>query len=194
MPAVSFLKPIAVQDGHAGYSNPLDEQTFLVNTINFLQKRPEWLTTAIIITYDDSDGWYDHQMSPIVNQSTTSADALTGLGSCGSAIASLPGVAAKVKHAQGRCGFGPRIPLLVISPWARQNYVDHSLTNQASILRFIEDNWLRGQRIGGGSFDAISGDLEGIFDFDPSHIKPFPLLLDPGSGTGRELLAVPLHA
>ena len=54
---------------------------------------------------------------------------------------------------QGRCGYGPRLPLLVISPYARQNYVDHSLTDQSSILRFIEDNWLDGQRIQ-GSFDA----------------------------------------
>ena len=75
-PAVSFLKARAFQDGHAGYSNPLDEQTFLVQVTNFLQRTPEWKDTAVIIAYDDSDGWYDHQMSPIVNQSTGSRDAL----------------------------------------------------------------------------------------------------------------------
>ena len=68
-PAVSFLKARAFQDGHAGYSNPLDEQTFLVQVTNFLQSTPEWKDTAVIIAYDDSDGWYDHQMGPIVNQS-----------------------------------------------------------------------------------------------------------------------------
>jgi phospholipase C len=62
LPAVSFLKAPAFQDGHAGYSNPLDEQNFLVEVINALQKSPEWSETAVIITYDDSDGWYDHQM------------------------------------------------------------------------------------------------------------------------------------
>src|SRR5882762_348717 len=66
-PAVSFLKASAFQDGHAGYSDPLDEQTFIVNTINFLQKQPSWNSTAVVILYDDSDGWYDHQMSPILN-------------------------------------------------------------------------------------------------------------------------------
>ena len=62
-----YLKAPGFQDGHAGYSDPLDEQTFIVNTINFLQKQPEWSSTAVVITYDDSDGWYDHQMGPIVN-------------------------------------------------------------------------------------------------------------------------------
>src|SRR5262249_15766925 len=62
LPAVSFLKAAAYQDGHAAYSDPLDEQTFLVNTINHLEQLPEWKSTAVIIAYDDSDGWYDHVM------------------------------------------------------------------------------------------------------------------------------------
>ena len=76
---MSFLKAAAYQDGHAGYSDPLDEQQFLVDTINRLQKLPSWKSTAVVIAYDDSDGWYDHQMSPIVNQSSDPAnDALFG--------------------------------------------------------------------------------------------------------------------
>ncbi|HWJ40205.1 MAG TPA: alkaline phosphatase family protein, partial [Candidatus Limnocylindrales bacterium] len=73
-PAVSFLKADGFQDGHAGYSSPLDEQTFIVNTINFIESQKDWKSTLIIIAYDDSDGWYDHQMSPIVSQSNTTAD------------------------------------------------------------------------------------------------------------------------
>jgi phospholipase C len=164
-PAVSFLKPPAFQDAHAGYSNPLDEQTFVVQVINFLQKSPEWKNTAVMIAYDDSDGWYDHQMSPIVNQSTGSNDALTGPGRCGDGRSALPGVDPGNEHAQGRCGFGPRLPMLAISPWAKVNYVDHSLTNQASIIRFIEDNWLSGRRLGRGSFDSISNSVTSMFDF-----------------------------
>jgi len=48
-----------------------------VHVINFLQQRPEWCETAVVIAYDDSDGWYDHQMGPIVNHSTSAQDALT---------------------------------------------------------------------------------------------------------------------
>ncbi len=82
-PAVSFLKAPGYQDGHAGYSDPLDEQAFIVHVINFLQANADWAHTAVVISYDDSDGWYDHQMGPIVNQSTSAADALTGAGACG---------------------------------------------------------------------------------------------------------------
>jgi len=56
MPAVSFLKAAAYQDGHAGYSSPLDEQRFVVDTVNRLQQSPEWKSTAVVLAYDDSDG------------------------------------------------------------------------------------------------------------------------------------------
>src|SRR5262249_34944376 len=117
-PAVSFLKAPGYQDAHAGYSDPLDEQNFVVQVINFLQQRPEWKSTAVVIAYDDSDGWYDHQMSPIVNQSQTAADALNGPGQCGSSANTALG-GPNGGHVQGRCGYGPRLPLLVISPYAR---------------------------------------------------------------------------
>jgi phospholipase C len=165
LPAVSFVKAQGFQDGHAGYSDPLDEQTFLVNTINFLETLPLWNSTAVVILYDDSDGWYDHQMAPIVNTSTGTADALTGPNACGTAATSLPGVNPANTHALGRCGYGPRQPLLVISPWAKQNFVDHSLTDQTSVIRFIEDNWLSGQRIGQGSFDGIASSISQMFNF-----------------------------
>jgi phospholipase C len=180
-PAVSFLKAPGYQDGHAGYSDPLDEQTFVVNTINFLMKTPEWQSTAVIIAYDDSDGWYDHQIGPIVNQSQTAADALTGPGFCGSSPTnSLPGVTGNA-NAQGRCGYGPRLPFLVISPFARPNFVDHGTTDQSSIIHFVEDNWLGGERIGGGSFDAISGSINNMFNFEQCR-EDGVLILNPTTG------------
>jgi len=83
LPAVSILKASAYQDGHAGYSDPLDEQTFLVNTVNAIMSSPEWLETAIVILYDDSDGWYGHQLGTFVTQSNVSDDQLLGPGNCG---------------------------------------------------------------------------------------------------------------
>ena len=179
-PAVSFLKPPAYQDGHAGYSDPLDEQAFLVHVLNFLQRRPEWRSTAVVIAYDDSDGWYDHQMGPIVNQSTSPGDALTGTGTCGDGASALPGIAPDNPHAQGRCGYGPRLPLLVVSPWARRNFVDHTVTDQTSIIRFIEDRWLGGRRLGRGSFDAIANSIDRMFDFHQPTAAP--LILDERTG------------
>jgi phospholipase C len=179
-PAVSFLKAPGYQDGHAGYSDPLDEQNFVVTVVNFLQQTGNWSHTAVVIAYDDSDGWYDHQMGPIVNQSSSAADALNGSGSCGNGANALPGVNSSVAHAQGRCGYGPRLPMLVLSPYAKQNFVDHTVTDQTSIIRFIEDNWLNGQRIGGGSFDGISNSIANMFDFNKAITKQ--LILDPNSG------------
>ncbi len=181
LPAVSFLKAQAFQDGHAGYSDPLDEQTFLVNAINFLETLPTWSSTAVVIMYDDSDGWYDHQIGPIVNTSTGPADALTGPGACGTAATALSGLNPSNAHALGRCGYGPRQPLLVVSPWARQNFVDHSVTDQTSIIRFVEDNWLGGQRIGQGSFDALANSITQMFNF--SKIRhDGTLFLNPSTG------------
>jgi phospholipase C len=177
MPAVSFLKAPAYQDGHAGYSNPLDEQTFLVNTINQLERTPYWHSTAVVIAYDDSDGWYDHQMSPIVNQSNDpTVDALNGT-TCGTKTTNVLG------GYQDRCGYGPRQPLLVISPYAKSNFVDHSVTDQSSILRFIEDNWQTGQ-IGNFSFDTKAGSIENMLSFTPNGPVggPNKLFLDPQTG------------
>jgi phospholipase C len=170
LPAVSFLKAAAYQDGHAAYSDPIDEQTFVVNTINSLMQSPFWSSTAIVIAYDDSDGWYDHQMGPIVNQSATADDNLNGPGLCGSGSAS---------PYQSRCGYGPRQPLLVISPYARTNFVDHNVTDQSSILKFIEDNWNLG-RIGDNSADAYAGSLLNMFKFSNPVAKP--VILDPSTG------------
>ncbi len=179
-PAVSFLKAPGFQDGHAGYSDPIDEQQFVVHVINYLQNLPSWSSTAVVIAYDDSDGWYDHQMPPLVNQSTTSADMITGTGTCGNGNAALPGASISVAHAQGRCGYGPRLPLMVISPYAKPNFVDHTITDQSSILRFVEDNWLNGERIQ-GSFDAIAGPLDNMFNFDAAP-NTASFILSEGSG------------
>jgi phospholipase C len=192
LPAVVFLKPPAYQNGHAEYSDPLDEQVFLVHVLNDLQQRPEWKSTVVLLTWDDSDGWYDHLMGPIVNSSVGPVDALDGDGICGDGKAILPGPAPATRHALGRCGYGPRLPLLVLSPWARRNVVDSTVTDMTSITRFIEDVFLDGRRLGGGSFDAIAGPLDGLLDFAHAP-NSAPLLLDErtgqpqgqASGTGR---------
>jgi phospholipase C len=181
-PAVSYLKAAGFQDGHAGYSDPLDEQTFVVTVINFLQQQRDWESTAVVIAYDDSDGWYDHALGQIVNPSATALDGLSGPGACGPGLTNaLPGINPATKHAQGRCGFGPRQPLLVVSPWARRNFVDHTMTDLSSILRFVEDNWLGGQRIGQGSFDTITNSINSMFNFEHAE-NDDAVMLDPSTG------------
>jgi phospholipase C len=171
LPGVSFLKAPGFQDGHAAYSDPLDEQEFLVREINALEQTDDWPSTAVIVAYDDSDGWYDHAFSGVTNPSTSVADALTGTGMCGSGT--------PLAGQQGRCGYGPRQPLLLLSPWSKRNAVDSRLTDQSSITRFIEDNWLHGRRIS-GSADALAGSLRGLFEFGRPDFRP--LILDPVTG------------
>jgi phospholipase C len=183
-PSVSYVKLPAYQDGHAGYSDPLDEQTGTVELINFLQKQPEWKDTAVIVTYDDSDGWYDHAYArPTTASYDAIADQLNGPGQCGTGVQTqrqpngLNG-----QPVNGRCGPGTRIPFIVVSPFAKQNYVSHERISQASVVRFIEDNWLDGHRLGGGSLDAEGGSIEDMFDFGHGH-RNDELFLDPSTGT-----------
>ncbi|MDE2253507.1 MAG: alkaline phosphatase family protein [Betaproteobacteria bacterium] len=179
-PSVSFLKAPAFQDSHAGYSDPLDEQAFVTKVVNFLQQQPDWKNTAVIVTWDDSDGWYDHAYAnPTTPSFDSQADQLNGSGICGKGTAPTGVLGQPVN---GRCGPGTRIPFMVISPWAKPNYVSHVPISQASIARFIEDNWLGGTRLGGGSFDATAGSLMDMFNFSGTGNIP-PLYLDPNLGT-----------
>jgi phospholipase C len=193
LPAVTFIKGSSLETGHPMDSTPLEEQTFLVNTINKLEESPEWNEMAIIVAWDDSDGWYDHVAGPIVNHSTDNAnDGIQGAPSKGTGSCGALGTGAD----NDRCGFGPRLPFLVISPYAKQNYVDHSLNDTTSILRFIEYNWSLGAVGSLGisndlqSFDVMaSGSILGMFDFNQDDFLFFPqffpnrrLILNPSSG------------
>jgi phospholipase C len=178
LPALSFLKAPGYEDGHAGYSDPIDEQQFVTTEINALEHTPDWSSTVVFITYDDSDGFYDHVYSGVHNPSNTSGvaappgpqDFLTATGVCGSGK--------RLADEQGRCGYGPRLPLLVISPWAKPGHIGNELTDFTSIIAFVEDNWSL-PRIP-GSYDSIAGSLNSMFDFGQ---KPDPTLyLDPTTG------------
>src|SRR4029077_8349163 len=193
-PAVSYIKMPAFQDGHPGNSDPLDEQVGNVDLINFLQKQPEWRDTAVIVTYDDSDGWYDHAYATPTSASyDATADQVNGPGQCGAGVAKQPQPnGLDGKPVNGRCGPGPPPPFLVISPFAKKNFVSHTRISQASVVRFIEDNWLHGERLGGGSFDASAGSIMDMFDFDDDRDfdrdhdrddQANRLFLDPTAGT-----------
>ena len=169
MPQVSFLKAPAALNGHPGNSDPLDEQKFLVEEINTIENSHYWNNTAIFIAYDDSDGWYDHQVGPTLFSSHTAADRLTGVGAC-----QFTNESSKVEH-PGRCGVGPRSPFMLISPYAKSNYVDNTLTEQSSILQFVEQNWSLGS-IGAGSEDVDSGSVNNMFEFGNAQRAPKVIL------------------
>ena len=107
LPAVSFLKP-GDDDSHPGYSSLAAFETFVKNAIAAVQSnRKEWASTAILITWDESGGYYDSgYIQPV-----------------------------------SFFGDGPRVPLIVVSPWAKRGQVDHTYNDHVSILKFIEANW-----------------------------------------------------
>ena len=177
---MSYLKADRAGDGHPGNSDPLDEQAFLVDAINRLEALPSWRSTAVIITYDDSGGWYDHQFGPAIYGSNAAADALSGPGACDAAGSAVP-VSDTGAAEQARCGLGPRLPFLLISPYAKPDYVSHTVIDQSSVVRFIEDNWDL-PRLGNGAADAAPGvgSISGLFDFDQRPLRP--VFLDQATG------------
>lgn len=189
LPAVTYLKFAENDTGHPSDSTPLLEQTSIVNAVNAIEQSPFWEDTAIFITYDDSDGWYDHVAGPIVSQSTDgNNDAIFGNPKSGTGSCAAPGVVLAAGTINDRCGFGVREPLLVISPFAKRNYIDHSLNDITSILRFIEYNWNVGTIGDSQSFDVLaSGSVLAMFDFDDAHgddrrAGDRKLILDPTTG------------
>jgi phospholipase C len=214
LPAVSYVKADYAEDAHPGNSDPLDEQHFIARTVDAIENSPFWSSTAIVIAYDDSDGWYDHQPPTVLSGSSditgTASTGTNGTTDAANGICTAA-YAKGVMPAGGwedRCGPSQRLPFLVISPYAKQNYIDHTQTSQASIVKFIEDNWNLGRiddagttvptfsypdpsdgtktvsttagTVGKGSFDAIAGSITGMFDF--SAPKPGKVILDPNTG------------
>lgn len=169
LPAVSYLKPKAHQSSHGDYSSVGDEQNWLVNIVNKIQLSDSYKSgdTAIIIMEDDSDGGYDHVMLP----------------------------PKRSFNGNSTYGPGPRLVFEIISPYAKNNYVDSTNTDQSSINHFIKYNWGITQKINQYSTDENSGALLNMFDFTK---KPelTPLLLycdgsvyDGSSGTPAPVFA-----
>ena len=129
LPAVSFVKPIGRDNEHAGYTDIMTGEHHTIDLINAIRNGPNWNDTAIIITYDENGGWWDH-VAPL-----------------------------KVD----RWGPGARVPTMVISPYARKHFIDHTVMETASILAFIETRWGLAPL---GVHDAKAANMMSAFDFN----------------------------
>ena len=179
LPAVSYLKAAGYQDGHPGpqNSNPLDEQDFLVSTLNHLQRLPEWSSHR--------GGARLGRLGRAVRPRVPAQRAPLGQRALDRSLrrrhcetpSAVPGSARRARARPGdrvfemRCGYGERLPLLVVSPYAQDNHVDHTLIDQTSVLQFIEDNWGLG-RLGHESFDAEAGSLLEHVRLQPTAGRP----------------------
>jgi phospholipase C len=128
LPAVSFIKPLGPDNEHPGYASLVQGQQHVADLVSAVQSSPYWADTAIVITYDENGGRWDHVAPP-----------------------------------QGdRWGPGTRVPTIIISPYAKRGYVDHTQYDTTSILKFIENRWGLAPL---GTRDAAANDLSNAFDF-----------------------------
>ncbi|SDD35118.1 phospholipase C [Mucilaginibacter pineti] len=107
LPAVSFIKPIGLENEHPGQSSIKGGESHAVELINAVLNGPNGKDAVIILTYDENGGFWDHVAPPVID----------------------------------KWGPGSRIPALIISPFAKKGYVDHTIYETVSILSFIEKRW-----------------------------------------------------
>jgi len=170
LPQFSFVNP----DYNAvSQENPQDVQfgeRFIARVASAVMGSPQWPRTALFITYDEHGGYYDHVPPP----RAIKPDGIPPLLKPGD----LPG-------AFDRYGF--RVPLIVVSPWARKNYVSSVVQDHTSITRFIETKW----NLGAMTFrDANAADMTDYFNFHKAHFRQPPVLAQaPDPGPGLQLCA-----
>jgi phospholipase C len=128
LPAVSFVKPDGADNEHPGYTDLFSGEARTAALVQKIMRSPLWKSTAIIVTYDENGGFWDHVPPPTLD----------------------------------RFGDGTRVPTIVISPFAKRHYVDHTTYDTTSILALIE------RRFGLAPLthrDATAAPLLGAFDF-----------------------------
>lgn len=129
LPAVSFVKPLGINNEHPGYSNVVTGENHAVELINAVLNGPNGKDAVVILTYDENGGFWDHVAPPVID----------------------------------KWGPGSRIPAIIISPFSRKHYVDHTQYETVSILAFIEKRWgLKPLN----DRDKKANPLQGAFDFN----------------------------
>ena len=128
LPAVSFWKPIGSENEHPGYANVSSGDHKVAEVLRKLEQSPLWASTAVIITYDENGGAWDHVAPPKID----------------------------------KWGPGSRVPALIVSPFAKRGFVDHTQYDTSSILKLIEERYDL-QPL--GSRDAAANDLGNAFAF-----------------------------
>lgn len=158
LPQISWVKAPKPFDGHPGYSSPVADDAFIGDLVGRIQASKYWKHTAIIVAFDETGGWWDHASPPAQTDPhfMPTIDGSPNLSGC-----QYPGMGDPC----GEAGFGPRIPLLVISPYAKRHAVDHDLMDTSSLVRWVESNYHLPPLGVWGNRDVNAGDLRGAFDF-----------------------------
>jgi phospholipase C len=168
LPPFSFIDP---EYTYQSEENPQDIQVgerFVASVVNALMKSPSWHSTALFINYDEGGGYYDHVPPPRAIRPDN--------------IAPIRGPGAPPLAPGGFDRYGFRVPLYVVSPWARANYVSKIVQDHTSVTAFIERKW----NLPAMTFrDANAHPMTDYFDFSkPAFAKPPKLAAAPGLGPG----------
>ncbi|MFI6829734.1 phosphocholine-specific phospholipase C [Kribbella sp. NPDC050241] len=140
---------------------------YISQVLDALTSNPEvWSKTALFITYDENDGFFDHTVPPYPPLS-----AAQGL----STVDPAPDLYTGTQVSHGAYGLGQRVPMLVVSPWSTGGFTCSEVFDHTSIIRFMERRfgvhepnispWRR----------AICGDLTSAFDFGTTSSRPAQL-------------------
>jgi phospholipase C len=173
LPSFSFLDPDYDVDSE---ENPQDIQAgerFIAQVVHAITHSRLWHKTALFITWDEHGGYYDHVPPPAAIAPDSIAPITVPAALTDPSQPLLPG---------GFDRYGFRVPLFVISPWARAHYVSRVVQDHTSILAFIERKW----NLPALSFrDANAHPLTDYFDFRrPAFAKPPKLAAAPGMAAG----------
>jgi phospholipase C len=128
LPAVVFYKPIGRENEHPGYTDVTSGDRHITAIIDKIRRSKLWATSAIIVTYDEHGGYWDHVAPP----------------------------------AGDRWGPGSRVPTVIISPFAKRHFIDHTSYDTTSILRLIEERFDVAPL---GTRDVKANDLRNAFNF-----------------------------
>ncbi|MEV8638845.1 phosphocholine-specific phospholipase C [Streptosporangium sp. NPDC051023] len=172
LPAVSYIVPSAADSEHPSASSPIQSAQITYDILDAIASTPEvWQSTALFITYDENDGFFDHMPPPLP-----------------------PAERAEEFYNGNPIGLGVRVPMTVVSPWTIGGYTCSQIFDHSSTVRFLE-TWL-----GVGFPDVspwrrtVSGDLTSAFDFTAAGPRPVPAKPAPVPAfTGRWRPAPPVQ-
>jgi phospholipase C len=163
LPAISWVKAPQIDDGHPGYSGPALEDAFVGDLVSRLKASNYWKDTALVIAFDETGGWWDHVAPPDLGNKFGGHFATWVNGQPNLTGCQYPGVPGAPC---GEAGLGPRMPVLVISRFAKRGYIDHQQLNTASLTKWVEWNHRLPALGVWGNRDTAAGNLTRAFNFD----------------------------
>ncbi|MGE8352300.1 MAG: phosphocholine-specific phospholipase C [Pseudomonas protegens] len=181
LPQVSWIVAPAAYSEHPGPSSPVQGGWFTQEILLALTSNPEvWSKTVLLLTYDENDGFFDHMPSPSApsqrQDGSFAGKSTLGFDSELFKHPAPPGSTQQPLPDGGVYGPGPRVPMLVLSPWSRGGWVNSQVFDHTSVLQFLEKRFgVREPNISAWR-RAVCGDLTSALNFvDPNH-EPLPAL------------------